>query len=73
MKIEEIKRTYKDEWVLLKVLTTDALDQLVEAEVIAHAKERDEIYKRQREAKGDIALLYAGEIPKKGYAVAFNG
>lgn len=71
MRLEEIKEMFKDEWVLLRVLRTDALDQPAEGEVVAHSEERDEIYKLQREIEGDIALFYTGEIPKKGYAVAF--
>lgn len=71
--IEEIKKRYKDEWVLLRVLRLDELDRPVEGEVIAHSKVREEIYEKQRKAKGDIALLYTGEIPKEGYAVAFHG
>ena len=73
MKLEEIKKTYKDEWVIFRVLSTDALDQPIDGEVIAHSKERDEIYNIQRSIKGDIGLIYAGEIPKEGYAVAFHG
>jgi hypothetical protein len=69
--IEEIKKRYKDEWVLLRVLKVDELDRPLEGEVIAHSKMREEVYEKQRQIKGDIALLYTGEIPKQGYAVAF--
>jgi len=72
MDIEEVKRTFKDEWVIIRVLSTDSLGQPLQGEVIAHSKERDEIYKKQRELHGDIALFYTGEIPKEGYAVAFR-
>ena len=47
--------------------------QPTEVELIAHSKARDEIYEKQRELNKDIAIIYTGEIPKKGYAVAFNG
>jgi hypothetical protein len=72
-KIEDIIKKYKEEWVLIKVEKVDELDRPIEGEVIQHTKVRDEIYKKQREVKGDIAILYTGKIPKNGYAVAFNG
>jgi len=73
VRIEEVKELYKDEWVLLRVLSTDSLDQPIEGEVVIHSKERDEVYMKQREVKGDFALFYTGEVPKEGYAVAFYG
>lgn len=71
--IEEIKKKYKDEWVLVRVEKVDEIDRPVEGEVVRHSKARDVIYEEQRRLKGDIAIIYTGEIPKKGYAVAFNG
>ncbi|MDI6821542.1 MAG: hypothetical protein QMD66_01490 [Actinomycetota bacterium] len=73
MRVDEIKKKYRDEWVLLRVLKTDDLGHPIEGEVIAHSKARDEIYEKQSKVRGDIALFYTGEIPKKGYAVAFHG
>ena len=71
-KIEEIKKKYKDEWVLVEVLEEDELGQPIEVELIAHSKSRDDTYEAMRKAKAkDIAHFYTGEIPKKGYAVAF--
>ena len=71
--IQEIQKKYKDEWVLVRVGKADEIDRPVEGEVIGHSKARDVIYEEQRRLKGDIAIIYTGEIPKKGYAVAFNG
>jgi len=73
MKIEEIKKRYKDEWVLVEVLEEDALGQPTEVELIAHSKARDEVYDALKETKMKYTCqFYTGEIPKKGYAVAFN-
>ncbi len=44
MKIEEIKRRYKDEWVLVELMKEDELDQPIDVELMAHSKSRDEIY-----------------------------
>ena len=71
-KIEEIKRRYKDEWVLVEVIEEDELGQPTEVELIAHSKSRDDTYEAMRKTKAtDIAHFYTGAIPKKGYAVAF--
>ena len=72
VKVEEIKKKYREEWVLAEVIEEDEFGQPTEVELIAHSKAR-EIYEKQRELNKDIAIIYTGEIPKKGYAVAFNG
>jgi len=74
MKIEELKKRYKDEWVLVEVLAEDKLREPVEVVLIAHSKSRDDTYEAMKKTKAkDIAHFYTGEIPKKGYAVAFYG
>ena len=66
MKIEEIKKRYKDEWVLVEVLAEDELREPVEVELIAHSKSRDDTYEAMRKTKAkDIAHFYTGAIPKK--------
>jgi hypothetical protein len=72
-KIEEIKKKYKDEWVLVEILEEDELGQPTEVELIAHSKSKDEIYDLLKETKTKYTCqFYTGEIPKKGYAVAFD-
>jgi len=44
VKVEEIKRKYRDGWVLVEVIEEDELGQLIDVELIAHSKSRDEIY-----------------------------
>ena len=73
MEIEGIKQKHKDEWVLIRVTRTDKLNRPIEGELIAHSKSRDEIYAKMKKVKGHTYTLYTGEIPKKGYAVAFYG
>ena len=58
--------------MLIRVLKVDEFGVPVEGEVVAHSKSRDEIYEKQRRMKGDLAIIYTGEIPKEGYVVAFN-
>lgn len=70
--IDEIKKRYKDEWVLAEVIEKDELGQPIQVELIAHSRSRDDTYEAMRKTKAkDIVHFYTGKIPKKGYAVAF--
>lgn len=72
MKINEIKKKYKDEWVVAEILREDELGKPIEVKVLAHSKSRDDTYKALRKTKDKYTYhFYTGEIPKKGYAVAF--
>jgi hypothetical protein len=73
MEIEKIKKKYKDEWLLIRVTVADEKDQPMEGEVILHSKNRDEIYEGQKNLKEYLYITYSGEMPKKGFAVAFYG
>ena len=70
--IENIKKRFKNEWVLVEVLEKDKLNQPIKGKVIAHSKNRDDTYDAMTRTKArDIAHFYSGKIPIKGYAVAF--
>ncbi len=75
MKIEEIRQKYKDEWVLAEVLKQDPkTGEPLEINIIAHSKNRDETYDEMERASKKYKHVYHffnGEIPEKGYAVAF--
>ena len=72
MKVKEIEKKYRDEWVLAEVLNENELGEPIEVRVIAHSKNRDDTYAAMRKAKGKYTYhFYTGKIPKKGYAVAF--
>jgi len=74
MDISEIKQKCQDEWVLVEVLEEDKLNRPTKVKLIAHSKNRDDTYKAMKKTKvKHLAHFYTGEIPKKGYAVAFNG
>jgi hypothetical protein len=73
MNIEEIKNKYRDEWLLIRVTLTNERDQPLEGEVALHSKNRDEVYEAQKDLKGDFYITYSGELPNKGFAVAFYG
>ncbi len=71
LSLQKIHRHFKDEWVLVRVLEEDALGQPLTGIVVAHSPDREEIYSAQTRLRGDFAIFHTGEIPKKGYAVAF--
>ncbi|HIC96628.1 TPA: hypothetical protein EYP12_08420 [Candidatus Bipolaricaulota bacterium] len=71
LSLQEIHRRFRDEWVLVRVLEEDELGRPLTGIVVAHSPDREEIYAAQSRLRGDFALFYTGEIPKKGYAVAF--
>ena len=73
MNIEEIKKKFKDEWVIAEVLKEDELNRPVNVVLIAHSKNRDDIYNALEnvENKKRVTTFYTGEIPEKGFAVAF--
>jgi len=75
MKIDEIKKKYKNQWVLIEVTKQDELNRPLEGDVMINSKDRDEIYDGLDgvEDNKHVATFYTGEIPKKGYAVAFYG
>ena len=73
VKVGGIKRKYKNEWVLVEVIEEDELGQPIDVGLIAHSKSRDEIYNALMKTKTRYTYqFYTGEIPKKGYAVAFH-
>jgi hypothetical protein len=73
MEIDKIRKKYKNEWLLIRVTVADEKDQPLEGEVLLHSKNRDEIYDAQKNLKDYLYITYSGEMPKKGFAVAFNG
>ncbi len=72
MKIEELKKRYKDEWLLIKITMANEQDLPIEGEVLLHSKNRDEVYEAQKNLKEYLYITYSGEMPKKGFAVAFH-
>jgi len=65
MKMEEIRRQYRDEWVLIEYTKLDDDLKVVEGQVIAHSPNREKIYRELLKTKGkDIAIEYLGEVPE---------
>ncbi len=64
MSVAQIKAKYKDEWVLLADYDLDDRNEPLAGVVVAHSKDREEIYGWQMGIKKDLCILYTGEMPK---------
>lgn len=62
-RIETIKKRYKDEWVLIADYELDETLNPLCGIVVAHSKNRDEIYKKQMDYDGNLCIEYTGEVP----------
>ena len=64
MPVAQIKAKYKDEWVLLADYDLDDRNEPLRGVVVAHSKDREEIYNRQMSIEKGLCILYTGELPK---------
>lgn len=73
MKWEEIVEKFKDEWVLVYVKEVDKNFNLKEGDVIAHSKNKEDIYKKLLEIKpNSFSIEYTGKIPEDLAVVLFD-
>ena len=73
MKVKDVEKKYKNEWVLVEILKEDELGQPIDVKLLAHSKNRDDVYTRLKETKSKyVSTFYTGKIPQKGYAVALD-
>jgi hypothetical protein len=65
MRLSEIKKKYRDEWVLIEYSKISANLQVKEGKVLAHASNKEDIYKALLGTKGkNVAIEYCGKIPE---------
>ncbi len=71
--MSEIKKKYKNEWLLVKVVKENKLNEPVRGSVITHSKSRDDIYEKIKKLpKGfRVATIFTGKVPPKDTAFAF--
>lgn len=68
MKIAEVKKKYKDKWVLAEVLKEDKLNRALEVEPIATSSDKNEIYDKlaslseKRTYGKTFTTIYTGKI-----------
>ena len=68
MKYSAIEKKYKNKWVLLECTKTTEDFKILEANVLATGKIKEELYSSEREFFGKIAhplaIEYLGKIPE---------
>ncbi|MCD6334745.1 MAG: hypothetical protein J7M27_05370 [Candidatus Latescibacteria bacterium] len=64
MTFDEMKKKYKDEWLLIRDCEINENTELVCGMVIDHDPRRSVIHKKQLDVQESEAVLYAGEIAK---------
>ena len=70
--IESIRKKFRQEWLLIAVEKIDKTKTLpLEGRLLAHSKDRDEIYQKMLRYKHNTYLTYSEDVLPKGYAVAF--
>lgn len=64
MKISEVKRKYKNTWVLAEVIKENELNEPVEVKPVMASKDRNKLYERIATLpKGThVATLYTGKV-----------
>jgi hypothetical protein len=73
MKIADLKKKYKNKWVLAEVTKETKEHTVVSVEPILISDKRDEIYKSLAGLKrgAHVATFYTGEVPAKGMSFTF--
>ena len=65
MKWKDIRKAFKDQWVLIQVEKVDESLNVVEGEVLAHSKDKDEAYKKLLQIRPkEFSIEYTGMIPE---------
>ena len=65
MKWIDIKKSFRDQWVLIEVEKVDESFNILEGEVLAHSKDKDEVYQKLLKIKPkEFSIEYTGEVPE---------
>jgi hypothetical protein len=65
MRLSEIKKKYRDQWVLVEFSKLDKDLRVKDGKVIAHAVNKEDIYKALLHTRGkNVAVEYCGKIPE---------
>ena len=63
--ISTLKRRYPKEWLLLTHVTADELTRPIKGKLVAHSKNRDDIYDRLAHIRAkSVSVEYTGKVPK---------
>ena len=65
MRWKDIKNKFKNQWVLIEVENVDESFNVLEGKVLAHSKDKDEIYQKLLKIKPkEFSIEYTGEVPE---------
>jgi hypothetical protein len=65
MKWKDIKNKFKNQWVLIEVKNVDESFNVLEGEVLAHSKDKDEIYQKLLKIRPkEFSIEYTGKVPE---------
>lgn len=63
LSIKDIKKQYKQEWILISNPVFTKQNEIIEGRVAAHSKSRDEIYRKAKLLTDkNLAILFNGKI-----------
>ncbi len=73
MKVADLKKKYKNKWVLAEVLAEDKLNRVTEVKPIVVSGNRDKVYKSLEKVKkgAHVATLFTGKVPPRGITYTF--
>lgn len=72
MNIQKMRKKFRREWLLIRVDEMDESTTMpLKGHILAHSKDRDEIYQKMLRYKRNTYLTYSEDTLPKGYAVAF--
>lgn len=74
MKIADLKKKFKDKWILAKVIKETKEHKVLEMKPLVISDKRDEVYKSLSKLKkgSHIATFYTGVVPPKGISFTFR-
>ena len=65
MRLSEIKKKYKNQWVLVEYSKLDKNLRVNEGKVLAHAPTKEDIYKALLQTRGkNVSIEYCGKLPE---------
>jgi hypothetical protein len=65
MRLSEIRKRYRDQWVLIEFSKLDKDLRVKDGKVLAHAANKEDIYKALVHTRGkNIAVEYCGKMPE---------
>ena len=65
MKWKDIKKNFENQWVLIEVKSVDESFNVLEGEVLAYSKDKDEIYQELLKIRPkEFSIEYTGEVPE---------